>query len=280
MTYQITGDWAALSVLTNIPIGKPMILSNAGRAGDIIEVIISDIQPSISDRGVPVKQLDSQYRIAGQSKEAWVRYIRYDLNGTITPTKTCLLSVQDASLILEADAFSNDLIDGDRYGSRGIKASLVDIAYEEGRKFRAFYDFTGKTLPVVLKFVITKSIDLTLSVQEVHDGAMRYRVFTGGVEGGTFTPIASLRVNNKTGVPIVDSGISISVGGTLDITGQEPNDIVYIRTSGASGQTSTVTDSAVSSRGFPPTVAYVVIDQIPGGNKPPSGVAKYEWIVN
>lgn len=166
------------------------------------------------------------------------------------------------------------------YPNRSGWQSAADPAYDQGRKFRVFYDFTGKTIPVVLRFVITKPIDLTLSLQEVHDGAMRYRVFTGGVEGGTFTPITPLRVNNKPDVPIVDSGISISVGGTLDITGQEPNEIVYVRTSGASGQTSTVTDSALNTRGFPPTTAYVVIDQIPGGNKPPSGVAKYEWTVD
>lgn len=34
-----------------------------------------------------------------------------------------------------------------------------------------------------------------------------------------------------------------------------------------------------SVRGFPPTVAYVVIDQIPGGNNPPKGLLKYEWEV-
>lgn len=46
------------------------------------------------------------------------------------------------------------------------------------------------------------------------------------------------------------------------------------------GQTSTVTDSALSSHGFPTGLVYVVIDQIPCGNNPPSGVAKYKWIVS
>lgn len=163
---------------------------------------------------------------------------------------------------------------GQQCGSSG------DLAYDQGRKFRAFYDFTDKTLPAVIKFDVTKDIDLTLSLQEVHDGALRYRAFLGGVEGGTFTPISPIRLNNKSGVPVVDSGIDISVGGTLNTAGQSPSEVVYIRTSGASGQTATVTDSATSMRGFPVGLVYVVIDQIPGGNNPPSGVAKYEWTVN
>lgn len=175
----------------------------------------------------------------------------------------------------------DDLLTSFVVEQRRLKTEQGDTAYDEGRKFRAFYDFTGVTMPVVLKFVIDKPINLMLSTQEVHDGALRYRVFTGGVEGGTFsTTIPSLRINNKAGVPIIDSGVTLTTGGTLDVTGQAVNDIVYVRTAGASGQTSTVADTTLSDRGFPPATAYVVVDQIPGGNKSPEGVLKYEWSVD
>jgi len=165
-------------------------------------------------------------------------------------------------------------------GTRRLKTEQGSTAYDEGRLFRTFYDFTGDTMPVVLKFTITKDANLLSSSQEVHDGSLRYRVYTSGVEGGTFTDLTSYPVNNKTGVVASDSGITVSVGGTLDVSGVEPNDVVYVRTSGASGQTSTVDAITSSSRGFPPTTAYVVIDQIPGGNKSPEGVLKYEWSVD
>lgn len=123
MNYQITNNWTPLSVLTSIAIGSPMVLSNAGRAGDIIEVIVSDTEPLAADRGVPVKQLDNQYTISGQSQESWVRYIRYDLTGTITPLRTCLLSVQDLAFIQESDALPSDLMTGNTLGSRRLKVS-------------------------------------------------------------------------------------------------------------------------------------------------------------
>ena len=153
-------------------------------------------------------------------------------------------------------------------------------AYNEGRRFRVFYDFSVSTLPVVVKFAITKNLDLTMASQTVYEGWLRYRVFIGGTEGGTFTPIAQSRVNNKIGIPVgIDSGMAVSAGGTLDLTGAAMTDIIYLKTIGSSNQSSTVSGEVSSVRGFPPTVAYVVIDQIPGGNNPPKGLLKYEWEV-
>ncbi len=161
------------------------------------------------------------------------------------------------------------------------KVIITDASYDSGKTFRAFYDLTGLTMPVVLKFVINQNINLTLASQEVHDGALRYRVYSGGIEGGTFsTSIPTYQTNRKAGVPANNSGVTLTTGGTLDITGQIANDITYVRTSGASGQTSTVSDSSLGTRGFPPTTAYVVIDQIPGSNKSPEGVLKYEWSID
>ena len=123
MNHKITNEWTALSVLTGIEIGTPMVLSNAGRAGDVIESIVSDTKPWSEDRGVPIKNLDNQYTISGQSQEVWVRYIRYDLTGTITPLRTCLLSVQDSAFIQESDALPSDLLTSNILGHRSLKVS-------------------------------------------------------------------------------------------------------------------------------------------------------------
>lgn len=123
MNYKIYSDWTALSTLTGISVGLPMVLSNAGRAGDIIEVLVTDNQPLESDRGVPIKQLDNQYTISGQSSESWVRHIKYDLNGTIKAVSGCLLSVQDDSFINESSALPIDLMTSNSIGSRSLKVS-------------------------------------------------------------------------------------------------------------------------------------------------------------
>tara|TARA_R110002110_G_scaffold415850_1_gene658018 strand:+ start:33648 stop:34748 length:1101 start_codon:yes stop_codon:yes gene_type:complete len=125
VNYSITGNWTALSVVTGIAVGLPVVLTNAGRAGDLLEVVISDTEPLASDRGVPIKALDAQYTVSGQSQEAWMRYVRYDLNGTITPSpaRTCLLSVQDSAFVQESRAIPSDLMTNNVLGKRGIKVS-------------------------------------------------------------------------------------------------------------------------------------------------------------
>jgi hypothetical protein len=175
----------------------------------------------------------------------------------------------------------NDLLSSNTENARRLKTEDGSTAYDEGRLFRTQYDIlSGETLPLVIKFEISTNINLLSALQDVHDGSMRYRVFSSGIEGGTFTPITVYRANNKTGVPIVDSGLTVSAGGTLDVTGITPIDISYIRTAGASGQTSTVEGLQSRMRGFPPTTAYVVVDQIPTSNKAPEGVLKYEWSID
>lgn len=167
------------------------------------------------------------------------------------------------------------------FGKPAIPVDITDESYNDGLKFRSLYDFSGASFPLVLKFVITKDIDLTLATQNIYDGSLRYRVFAGGVEGGVFTDIPQYPINNKSGVGVAsDSGMAISVGGTLDVTGVDYSDIIYLKTSGSGAQAETVPAESSSMRGFPATTAYVVIDQIPGGNNSPSGLVKYEWAVS
>lgn len=111
-SYQISGDWTDLNAISGIDIGQQLTLHNAGRAGDIIEVAVSAIEPSVSFRGIAIKALEPQYRVSPQSVSVWARYIRYDLNGTITPTAQhkCLLSVQAISDIEEVGAIPSSLL--------------------------------------------------------------------------------------------------------------------------------------------------------------------------
>lgn len=174
----------------------------------------------------------------------------------------------------------SDLLTSAKEGVRRLKVEAGSTSYQLGNRFRIFHDFSADTMPIVLKFSITKDIDLILAQQSVYEGWLRYRVFVGGVEGGVFTPIQQFRSNNKSTADAgVDSGMAVSTGGTLDTSGATLSDVVYLKTAGATAQSSTVSSGDNSLRGFPATTAYVVIDQIPGGNNPPKGVLKYEWEV-
>jgi hypothetical protein len=179
----------------------------------------------------------------------------------------------------------SDLLTSAVEGVRRIKVTNQTVArqaFDDGLRFRAFYDFTLATNEVrVIKFIITKEVNLTFSGQFLDNGGLRYRVFAPGpIEGGTFTLAAeSLKLNNRLGTPDVAPGITILSGGTLDLTGFSPIDQNNILTAGASAQRSTVDGAQFSPRGFPVTTAYVVLDTLDtaGNVSAPSGLLKYEW---
>jgi len=110
MDYKLDNNWVALSSLSGIPIGSPAIVQNIGRAGDLVEVIIKPQKPLDSERGLSFGQITPLYRIEGNIAEAWLRYIRYDLNGTITPQdlRTCLVSIQSGECITEDNGRLNE----------------------------------------------------------------------------------------------------------------------------------------------------------------------------
>lgn len=131
--YEISGEWVNVNTLSSIAIGQQITLHNAGRAGDIIEVAVSELEPSTSFRGVPIKSLTPQFRVAPQIFPIWVRYIRYDLNGTITPEpqRKCLLNVQSIADIQEIGGIPSTLLtsnDKDMLLKVSI-GNLSDVAY-------------------------------------------------------------------------------------------------------------------------------------------------------
>lgn len=162
--------------------------------------------------------------------------------------------------------------------TRRLRVETGSTAYNEGRAFRAVHEFAlGAGEVRVIKFAIAGNIDLRLSRQNVDVGGLDYRVYAGGVEGGTFDQIIpTRRGNNKSGVPIVAPMVTISYGGTLDVTGVDPADIVRLLTANASGQRFTVGGDDGIQRGFPATTAYVVLSTLAGAAAP-AGVLHYEW---
>ena len=128
MNYQIRNDWESVSSITSHAVGMPFSITNAGRAGDLIEVIVQDAKPADSDRGEPLAQLLRSYNISGQTTDVWIRYIRYDLNGTINPqpSRSCQVSIQHHSFITSQGGVPLDAITDSEYGSQRISTSSQD----------------------------------------------------------------------------------------------------------------------------------------------------------
>ena len=122
MNLQVTNDWTALTNTALIT----LTLQNKGRAGDIIEVITGDTKPLDLDRGFALAQINKVYRVSGYTGSVWVRYIRYDLTGTITPSdaRICLLDVQEGSQITEVSDIPNQLLsNGELTDTSRVKVS-------------------------------------------------------------------------------------------------------------------------------------------------------------
>ena len=108
MIFEIDNQWQALGTTAGVTLNA----QNMGRAGDLIEVITSNTKPLETDRGYALSQLNKTYRIGGYTGLVWVRYIRYDLNGTIKPAdnRKCLLNIQEGSIITEVSDTPSQLL--------------------------------------------------------------------------------------------------------------------------------------------------------------------------
>jgi hypothetical protein len=97
-------SWTDLNSLSGIPEGAEIFLQCTGKAGDIIDVAISESQPSNSFRGVPIYQARGQRRVPAGSSKVWVRYLR---NDDTTPSKSVTkIQVQIEPAISELSSLS------------------------------------------------------------------------------------------------------------------------------------------------------------------------------
>lgn len=110
MAYLLKGEWESISVIAGYPVGASVYIQNSGRAGDIVEIIISSGKPDDTARGWAIRSLDPSFRVSGQDFDVWVRYIRYDIAGTIIPepARRCLTNISDNEQITQASTFPVD----------------------------------------------------------------------------------------------------------------------------------------------------------------------------
>jgi hypothetical protein len=230
MAYQITPQWQAVSVLTGYAIGQQLSIQNAGRAGDLIELIISDTEPATTDRSYVVRSLDPVYRVSGQTQEVWVRYVRYDLNGTITPepARRCLANITDNEQIAESSALPVAVYTEDGPAQR-IKVSTV--TRQELQIVRAqFFVGSSKRIAVPIndthysvliapadKYLVIEDVIQTLSFTAVTDGIYKMEM-CAYVDGSatssfTYTPASPLPI----GRPMISSSINSFPTSTVDV---------------------------------------------------------------
>lgn len=139
---RISGSWTDLNFISGIAIGFELIIQNLGRAGDIVEIAISEIQPTESYRGIALEQIRKSYRVT-PSARVWVRYIRYDLTQTIIPqpSRLCGISVQVNSEIQDSSDIPYGLITASNRIKTSSESSL-DTAAKDGLMFSFSHSIT------------------------------------------------------------------------------------------------------------------------------------------
>jgi len=249
VNYTISREWTSVSILTGHAIGMPFSITNAGRAGDLIEVIVSDTQPAVEDRGEPLAQLLRSYNISGQTQEVWIRYIRYDLNGTILPepSRVCQISIQHDSFIVDQGGIPPDLLTNNIYGVRRIAVDSQQTSFEEAAQFRFFDRIldVAQASQVVYKFSGINAINVFHRELQFWTGGREYLVypdspnitFTGtlSVSGrltplnsnieieGYIPPVTTASMERAVGVDIFDAGTDLPIIGTAVLTDGNSN---------------------------------------------------------
>lgn len=159
-----------------------------------------------------------------------------------------------------------------------VKVEGGNAAFDEGKIFRSFYQVSlASGVTRVFKFVVSGDVVLLSSNIDIDDGGIEYKVYSGGVESGAFTPLPSFRTNNMSNVGTPTSNVQVFTGGALDTTAATLNDLVRIRAANANSKQATVGALDDDMRGFPATTAYVVIENLDGVSGTSSGVIKWQW---
>ena len=242
MIINVTNTWTALAYTA----GVTLTLQNMGRAGDIVEVITSETQPLESDRGLALAQIQRMYRVSGYDGQVWVRYIRYDLNGTNKPqdARTCLLNVQQGVYVSEVGdipdlLMSNGVLD---QASR-LKVSTAtrqEIQIARGDFFTGFTSRLNVAATVIgteylavfktgANYAVIEDVSQTMDFSEVTDGRYKHTmqgyVSNSVTSSFTYTPNNPLPAGRALSTQFINSFPLSTVD--LDVTGTVTGDPEY-----------------------------------------------------
>lgn len=216
MAYNITSAWQSLYSLTGKPIGTQLYIQNAGMAGDIIEIIRSDTQPSPADRGDVIKSIDPRYRITSAS-DVWVRYIRYDINETISPGayRVCLASIGDDELVQDQAGINPEMVGG----NQAITVqSFTELNSKKGVQYEVAFNTTlaaGASVFIVLEVGTSNDILIKDVQSQFNSESLTTTLFKSPTyAGGVVLPVFNL--NDRDAVPedvIVRAGVVVTNNG-------------------------------------------------------------------
>lgn len=158
---------------------------------------------------------------------------------------------------------------------------VSEARFDAGKAYRMDYDLSmaQNDDPLTFKFVISETIDLTLSEINLVSGGIHYEVFTSAQVTET-TPYGTTenRIFPRNSTQPVNTGLSMLSGGDFTVnTNEEPNTNLYVRTASGGGNKQSAIAAEASKRRFPATTVYVRFTILDGVNTDILGTYKLEY---
>lgn len=150
--------------------------------------------------------------------------------------------------------------------TRRLRVDVAQTGLFEGREFRTNRRYTlasGATR--VIKFSCPVSFIIRKQHLSVAAGSILFRAYRegDGVEGGTWTPVRNILPNcDLTETPDYTMKAMITTGGTFVATDPDNyKEVFELRSSGATAQTSTVSEDVADERGLPAGTYYLTFTE-------------------
>lgn len=164
-------------------------------------------------------------------------------------------------------------------GHQRVKVDADQTHFWEGRGYRSFKELSvaaGATY--VIRVVVPADTILNYMSLALSDGQLKLNTIAGGTAGGTFAEtIPIFKTNNMTVGEnrLADRASTIVATGGGTVTGGTLLDVVIVKTSGATGQATTVGDSVSDARGI--AVGTYYFSFFNGGSGTATGVFHLAW---
>lgn len=158
--------------------------------------------------------------------------------------------------------FPTDMLTSRKRGVRRLQVEVAETGSLDGRVFRLSWEFDISS-DTFIKFDAPINFRLTYQNIDVDKGGVKFEAFRDGIESGTWTEIQTFGANSATVVKTYTKQITLYTGGSVDVSGEVPAEIVRNKT-GQSFQRTTISTPTSSDRILGPGVYYLKFSLLSG----------------
>lgn len=148
--------------------------------------------------------------------------------------------------------------------NRRLKVDAGQTGFFDRREFRISVELSVEVAtPLVFKFSSPVNFILWEQSLSVDANMVKFEAVVGGTPGGTFaTPITIWGKNRMDIIPEYIGQVTVSTGGS--VTGGQVAEVLRVKSSGATGQQTSIGEAVATERGLPAGDYYLRLTAIGG----------------